>query len=200
MQALVDNWFTTAAELAALSDETARSLGLPLRLKAVVGEMLAGSVAAAAAADGPAAAARAASIDAATQLRQQAEAQLDGSSAAQSLDAALDSSSEGDASEDEGRSGLAEAVAAMRGSGGAGDAAAAAAWDQADLPIEQRRCPPIRRAGFSYTDLPKVTKRTRPQKYALSVSWVGVLLCLVTFHVAQGPHAAMRALRLRRRS
>lgn len=162
MQALVDNWYTTAGELAALPDETARSLGLPLRLKALVGELLTPPEAA------TAAAAESSSLGSAT---------AGGSSAAEALAAARGSSassSEDEADEplaDSEADGLAEALEAMRGSGGEADAAAAAAWDQAHLPIEERRCPPIRRAGFSRADVPKVVKRTTSRsKYALSVS------------------------------
>lgn len=160
MQALVDNWYTTAGELAALPDETARSLGLPLRLKAVVGELLA-------------------QPDVAAEGSSLGSVQAGGgSSAAVALSTPRSSSasSRGDEaevqlsdSEADGR--LAEALEAMRGSGGEADAAAAAAWDQAHMPVEQRRCPPIRRAGFSREDLPKIVKRSRPRKYALSVSW-----------------------------
>ncbi|PRW56953.1 saccharopine dehydrogenase isoform B [Chlorella sorokiniana] len=157
VQALLDNWYTTAGELAALPDETARSLGLPLRLKAVVGELLSQQ-------------------EAAAESSSQGAVQTD-SSAAEAPDAARSSSasSSGDeadeaVSDSDADSGLAEALEAMRGSGGEADAAAAAAWDQADLPIEQRRCPPIRRAGFSRADAPKVVKRTTPRKYALSES------------------------------
>lgn len=40
VQALESNWYSTAAELAALPEETARSLGVPLRLKTAVADML----------------------------------------------------------------------------------------------------------------------------------------------------------------
>ncbi|KAI7842588.1 hypothetical protein COHA_003692 [Chlorella ohadii] len=156
VQALLDNWYTTAGELAALPDETARSLGLPLRLKAVVGELL----------SQPEAAAESSGLQAGG-----------GSSAEEALAAARGSSdaSSGDEAEEvlsdsETDSELVEELAAMRGSGGEADAAAAAAWDQADLPIEERRCPAFRRAGFKSADLPRVTKRPVARKYALSES------------------------------
>lgn len=160
VQALVDNWYTTAGELAALPDETARSLGLPLRLKAVVGELLAQpDVAAEASSLGSVQAGGGSSAAVALSTPRSSSASSSGDEAEVQL-----SDSEAD-----GR--LAEALEAMRGSGGEADAAAAAAWDQAHLPVEQRRCPPIRRAGFSRADLPKIVKRSRPRKYALSVSW-----------------------------
>ncbi len=158
VQALIDNWYTTAGELAALPDETARSLGLPLRLKAVVGELLLQ----------PEAAVESSGLQASG-----------GSSTEEALAAARGSSdaSSGDEAEEvlsdsETDSELVEELAAMRGSGGEADAAAAAAWDQAHLPIEERRCPAFRRAGFKSADLPRVTKRPVARKYALSVSCV----------------------------
>lgn len=40
VQTLKNNWYGTAGELAAMPDETARSLGVPLRLRSVVAEMM----------------------------------------------------------------------------------------------------------------------------------------------------------------
>lgn len=156
--ALQDNWYNTAAELTALPDETARSLGVPLRLKAEVAQLLAATAAPAAEAanagsrSGSSASASdglAAGLPLPAQTEQLLDELLDGSDSSES-DA--DSSSSVEAA-------AAEAAAA---------AAQAAAWDQAHLPLEHRRCPPPRRFGNSAKAAPKLTSRGQAQRYALS--------------------------------
>lgn len=189
--ALLDNWYSTAGELAALPDDTARSLGVPLRLKSAVAEMLDagegpdGSAAAAAApwAGGQqAVTAPQGLLASARQLPAQAERLIndlfggDGSSTSSNAEgvaggqqmavaeapAAASSSSSSSPmqqGEEAASSSLAAAVASLPASWD---------WEQAHLLIEQRTCPPISRFGHSYADTPKVTKRQRSERYALS--------------------------------
>lgn len=155
------NWYSTAGDLAALPDEAARSLGVPLRLKQAVAELLAaGSTDVEAAgmqgggsdAAATAAAAAAALGDTARQLPAGVERLLDGTLPG--------SGSGGDAA---GQS-LSAAVAALNASG-----AAAMEWDQSHLPIEERRCPPMQRFGNRLSDAPAASKRGKAERYALSV-------------------------------
>lgn len=163
--ALQDNWYNTAAELTALPDDTARSLGVPLRLKAEVAQLLA--AAAAPAADGGSSGGSSASdgLVAGVPLPAQAE---------QLLDDLLDGSSDGSESDADSSSSSVEAAAAQT----AAAAAEAAAWDQAHLPIEERRCPPLRRFGNRAKDAPTLTSRAggRTVRYALSADEISAEL------------------------
>ena len=149
--ALQAEWFNTAGELAALPDDTARSLGVPLRLKHAVADMLGGACSAAAAEAAPLLALPG-SGNGGDAVQPQTEQQR----------AAADAAAEAVVA-----SSLAEVVTAtVEGSG-----REAVAWDQSHLPIEQRQMPRYR--GNSSNLVPKVSKRTTSTKYALSVSWTG---------------------------
>lgn len=175
--ALEGNWYSTAGELAALPDETARSLGVPLRLKAAVAEMLestngssSGSSAVAGGLLGSAAAHAERLVSgwfsSSSSSNGAAAAAADGGSEPQPAgvqQATADAAQRQQDEEEELR--LEAAVAAALDGGGA--AAAAAAWDQAHLPIEERICAPVRRGrGDPIT----TTQRKRGEPYALTVS------------------------------
>ena len=140
---LRDNWYSTAADVAGMSDAQAASLGVPLRLRDTIALELA------AAAAPPPAALQGRAMPAA---------------AAELLDAALDAGapSWADAadigSEDEG-AGAATPPAAAKDVEQPG-------WEQ--LPIELRVCPPLARKGFKLSEARNVSKRARGAPYALS--------------------------------
>ncbi|KAL4424494.1 hypothetical protein ABPG77_006803 [Micractinium sp. CCAP 211/92] len=183
-EALLDNWYTTAGELAALPDETARSLGIPLRLRAAVAAALQASEAASIAgtlqAEGAAAttpggeAQREAAVQHAQQrsrssspgghpaeaaaARTSQQQQQEGS-VGESLQPADDRPASNATSVGEASSGSL-ATAAQR--------TTATAVDPFSLPIEQRRCPLQRRFGNSIVQAPRVVPRSRAARYALS--------------------------------
>lgn len=181
VQALLDNWYSTAGELAALPDETARLLGIPLRLRTAVAQALQASEAAGpdavvdGALQGPGAATATAGADAAR------DAAMQGSRSSGSLaDSAIagrptqQQGSRGETSFPAGTNVASSSPSSSRGSNGrlaiAAQQEAAAAIDPSSLPIEQRRCPLQRRFGNSATQAPRVVRRSRASRYALSVS------------------------------
>ena len=189
--ALQNNWYATAGEFVALSDETTRSLGVPLRLKATVAELLAAGD------DGgtqqqqqqqqPSSGLAGSLFGSAVQLPNAAARLLGwmgGSSsappgaapaaepgavrgaaaAAQQADESLGSESDSDGADAD------ELAAAVAGSVQRFAAAAGEDADQLALPIEERRCPLQRRAGNADCYAVRVSKRSRAERYALSVS------------------------------
>ncbi|KAL4451998.1 hypothetical protein ABPG75_007660 [Micractinium tetrahymenae] len=186
VEALLDNWYSTAGELAALPDETARSLGIPLRLRSAVAEALQGSEAAGPTAGvgytslAPGAAAGSDVLqDAATQHEQQrSRSSSPGGRLAGSAAASADQQQQGQQEPGgAGESSLPAAAAAVptsssssssRGSLAAAAQQVTAAVDPFFLPIEQRRCPPQRRFGNSAVQAPRVVQRSKASRYALS--------------------------------
>ena len=51
-----------------------------------------------------------------------------------------------------------------------GDSGGCSSSSLADVPIEQRRCPPSRRFNHPASGVPSVVRRGRPQRYALRES------------------------------
>jgi len=208
--ALHDNWYTTAGELAALPDETARSLGIPLRLKAVVVELLAaGSSSGGSGGSSSGSSAVQQPEVQQGQLQEQRGGLADGllGSAAQQVEhgaqvehrpmtgsgSSSTSSEQLEANEQASRAGSSGGSSASGDSDGAAIFAAAmaaaaeeaassqggrltagagveVAADQFHLPIEQRMCPPLGRFEHPGGSSAKVSKRQRPERYALSVS------------------------------
>ena len=190
---LRDEWYDTAASLADLDDAMAAKLGVPLRLRSKLTQMLQhGSGGAEGAAAAPAAAAGA--------LRQPGPKLAGGLSLpSQALDlvsglfnlrgrngnvlstesATASASSSWDMEvEEQAARFQQESTSSSSSSGGGGST-----WDYVEqelaLPIEQRRCPPLGRFGHRCEELPQVTRRVRAEAYALKVGrlwgcrWVG---------------------------
>ncbi len=191
-EALLDNWYTTAGELAALPDETARSLGIPLRLRAAVAAALQASEAASIAgtlqAQGAAATTPGgeAQWEAAVQHAQQrsrsssrgghpfAEAAAARTSQQQQQEGSVGESLQ--PADDRPASNASSVSKASIGSlATAAQRTTAAAVDPFSLPIEQRRCPLQRRFGNSIVQAPRVVPRSRAARYALSVSSIAHL-------------------------
>ncbi|EFN54907.1 hypothetical protein CHLNCDRAFT_135039 [Chlorella variabilis] len=137
VQALESNWYSTAAELAALPEETARSLGVPLRLKTAVADMLSSRSA-------PPTAAPAAARGAAAAVSGQQQAAQPPGSAKGFLSSA------------------------MQYFGSLMQPDGEVSW--AALPIEERRSQKMARFNNPFSSAEKVSKRTKPERYAISLA------------------------------
>jgi hypothetical protein len=168
VQALQNEWYSTAGDLVALSDETARSLGVPLRLKSAITELLSSSSTAA-----PAPTSAAQPLEAAAAAAAAAASQLLGSTDAhrghEDPPAAVSEQTVGakDSQLGDNGSSLAAALGPSSGSA-AGKGRQETDWSV--LPIEERRAPKKSRFDHKMADLPRLSQRRRNERYALSVS------------------------------
>lgn len=189
VQRLQDNWFQTAADLAGISDADAASLRLPLRLRSQVALLL--QAAAAQAAEPLAGAADAGRGPSSGLLPPIAEQVASGYPSAEQAPGAAPAGSPAASNGSSSSSGSDGGASGGQGAGGgtgagssAGDATSSellgasveAAIDHGldGVPIEERRCPPVRRAQFRSTLAPKLHNKGRAQPYALKARcWAG---------------------------
>ncbi len=169
-QKLQENWYQTAADLAVMPENEAASLGVPSRLRTTLLELLReGKAGAAHTAD------TAATIVPAVHPEPEAALvrELDAASESEEpnvLDVAAQAASmleaflvQGDEAERQMASGAASTSGRPAGEGGT------AAGLFCDIPIEERKCPKLSRFNNKYADVQKVSRRGRPEAYAIKV-------------------------------
>jgi hypothetical protein len=180
---LTKEWYPTASDVAAMSDEQAATLGVPLRLKSVITTLLQQQQ-------------NNASSTLATKnatQQQQTTSPLSESTNKSLFDVFFQSNNKPAAhvtreeEENEERAAIysndvdftaldqeeeeevEDQIVVVETIGTADIAASLITSDDGDsLPIEERICPPLQRFGYSWVkDKPKVTGRTKPEKYAI---------------------------------
>ncbi|KAI3437936.1 hypothetical protein D9Q98_000380 [Chlorella vulgaris] len=174
VQALQNEWYSTAGDLVALSDETARSLGVPLRLKSAITELLSSSSTAA-----PAPTSAAQPLEAAAAAAAAAASQLLGSTDAhrghEDSPAAVSEQTVGGRESQLGDNGSSLA-AALGPSSGSAAGKGRQETDWSVLPIEERRAPKKSRFDHKMADLPRLSQRRRNERYALSAAEISPAL------------------------
>ena len=177
------NWFTTAGDLAAMTDADARSLGLPLRLKSALAGLLGRGLEQAYDDDeressrsdrrggeggGAGAASPATGVvlpTVAVQLVDTFLARAEGGK----VSGLTSSSSNGGGEARRGGDSAAASSPPTPPPITTNTSSSSSQDDFFQLPIEERQCPLMRRYDNPMTQLPKVSKRGRPEPYALKV-------------------------------
>jgi hypothetical protein len=172
-ETLQQNWFSSAADLAAMTETQAAALGVPLKLKSWIDHALAPSEKAIETITASSSLGGGVAIPAAAAALFQQQLTLDGEEETSGEEYA--SFDESDASINPSFIALDDAATADTVTGattspviGISSFVEQEGWE--DLPIEERICPPLDRFGYNTKTFPKVVTRGRATKYALKLS------------------------------